>query len=101
MSDELALDTPQALYWANQWSSVKTSSTKIADDVDTDYYGLGPFAGKDQQGQTFTDAITPGIDGGRQALQAVGECGLNVSGGLAATVAGELAANTRSTELAG
>jgi hypothetical protein len=99
MAEELSLDTPQALYWANQWSTINGSSSKIADDLDDSYYGLGPFAGDDEQGETYTKAITPGIDGGREVLKAVGACGINVSGGLVGTVAEYLAANNRSADL--
>jgi hypothetical protein len=99
MSNELALDTPTALYYAHQWAAITPASTKIADDLDAAYYGLGPFTGTDDRGKQFDEAITPGIQGGKQVLTAVGISGAGVSAGLVGTVAEYLAANNRAADL--
>lgn len=99
MSDELSLQTQQALYWAGQWKQARTRSTAIPDDLDEKIDGLGEYEGEDEWGETYKTAIAPGRSGGRQVLYAVGDCADGVDGGLTDTVTQYIAADHRSSDL--
>jgi len=99
MADHLSLQTPQALYYANQWKEVRGGSTAIPDDLDGELYALGPYEGDDEYGRTYKESIEPGLEGGRTVLHAVGTCADGVSTGLTQTVAEYNRADLHSSEL--
>ena len=99
MAGHLWLQTNQALYWSGQWKEVNGLSSKIPDDLDENLYALGPYAGDDEYGRRYQEAITPGLEGGRTVLHAVGTCAEGVSTGLTQTVAAYNRADVHSAEL--
>lgn len=80
-------DPRKALYFAGQWSRLRQGSDAIPDTLDENLYSLGPdWIGDDEWGDGYRKAITPGKDGGRVVLEAVGTCTDGVGAGIVGTV---------------
>lgn len=92
-------DPRQALYWAGQWSRLRGTSDAIPDTLDWQLNGLGDFAGDDEWGEKYWEAVNPGKDGGRVVLHAVGDCTDGVGNGITETVGQVVANDVRTSDL--
>lgn len=99
MPDSSFYDPRLALYFAGQWSRLRGKSDAIPGTLDWQLYGLGDFAGDDEWGEKYWEAIKPGKDGGRNVLLAVGDCTDGVGRGITETIGAVVANDHRTGDL--